>query len=120
MTRQVARLAAQDEARHVAFGLAHLEYQLQHDPELRGRLALAVERRHDALAQTAGLNAEVFDALVLLAAGGWSTQQIASGFDKVQLLKEDMASGRQMRMKRLGFEPDDAKRLAALHTRNFM
>jgi hypothetical protein len=25
-----------------------------------------------------------------------------------------------MRMKRLGFEPGEAKRLAALHTRNFM
>jgi len=120
VTRQVARLTARDEARHVAFGMAHLEYQLQHDPELRGRLALAVESRYDALAQTSGLNEEVFDALVLLAAGGWSIQQIAAGFGKVQALKADMASGRQMRMKRLGFEQDEAKRLAALHTRNFM
>ena len=92
----------------------------ERDPELRGRLALAVERRHDALAQTAGLNEEVFDALVLLAAGGWSPQAIARGFDKVQTLKEDMANGRQMRMNRLGFAPGEAKRLAALHTRNFM
>ncbi len=120
VTRQIARLTARDEARHVAFGMAHLEYQLQRDPELRGRLALAVESRYDTLAQTSGLNEEVFDALVLLAAGGWSSGQIASGFDKVQGLKEDMAGGRQMRMKRLGFEQDDAKRLAALHTRNFM
>jgi hypothetical protein len=120
VTRQIARLTGRDEARHVAFGMAHLEYQLQRDSELRGRLALAVESRYDTLAQTSGLNEEVFDALVLLAAGGWSTRQIASGFDKVQGLKEDMASGRQMRMKRLGFESDEARRLAALHTRNFM
>ena len=39
-------------------------------PVLVDRLAVAVERRHDALAQTAGLNADVFDALVLVAAGG--------------------------------------------------
>ena len=57
---------------------------------------------------------------MLLAAGGWSIRQIASGFEKVQALKEDMASGRQMRMKRLGFEQDEATRLASLHTRNFM
>jgi hypothetical protein len=120
VTRQIARLTARDEARHVAFGMAHLEYQLQHDPELRGRLALAVETRYDTLAQTSGLNDEVFDALVLLAAGGWSIRQIVEGFDKVQALKADMAGGRQMRMKRLGFEQDEAKRLAALHTRNFM
>lgn len=120
LTRQIARLTARDEARHVAFGMAHLEYQLARDPELRARLALAVESRYDTLAQTSGLNEEVFDALVLLAAGGWSIAQITAGFDKVQGLKEDMASGRQMRMKRLGFEPGEATRLAALHTRNFM
>lgn len=120
VTRQVARLTARDEARHVAFGMAHLEYQLERDPDLRGRLALAVESRFDALAQTAGLNEEVFDALVLMAAGGWSPRQVVDGFAKVQALKDDMASGRQMRMKRLGFEQDHARRLAALHTRNFM
>lgn len=120
LTRQIARLAARDEARHVAFGMAHLEYQLERDPGLRARLALAVQSRYDALAQTAGLNEEVFDALVLLAAGGWSSAQIGAGFDKVQALKEDMAAGRRLRMKRLGFAPEDASRLAALHTRNFM
>ncbi len=120
LTRQIAKLTARDEARHVAFGMAHLEYQLAHDADLRGRLAIAVESRHDALAQTSGLNEEVFDALVLLAAGGWSPQEIAAGFDKVQVLKQDMASGREIRMNRLGFAHGDAKRLAALHTRNFM
>src|SRR6185437_5773056 len=63
-TAAVARLAAQDEARHVAFALAHLAHHAD-----RARLAAAVERRHAALAHTAGLNADVFDALVLLAAG---------------------------------------------------
>jgi hypothetical protein len=120
LTRQIAKLTARDEARHVAFGMAHLEYQLERDRDLRGRLALAVESRFDALAQTAGLNEEVFDALVLLAAGGWSPQEIAAGYDKVQTLKEDMANGRQVRMNRLGFAQGEAKRLAALHTRNFM
>jgi hypothetical protein len=57
---------------------------------------------------------------VLLTASGWGLRQIAAGFDKVQVLGEEMASGRQMHMKRLGFEPDDAKRLAVLDTRNFM
>jgi hypothetical protein len=69
-TREVARLAAQDEARHVAFGLAHLARHVGEEPALRDRLAAAVLRRHAALAHTSGLNAEVFDALVLLAAGG--------------------------------------------------
>jgi hypothetical protein len=120
VTRQVAKLTARDEARHVAFGMAHLEYQLERDHDLRARLAVAVESRFDALAQTSGLNEEVFDALVLLAAGGGAPQEIAAGYDKVQTLKQEMAAGREVRMKRLGFLPGEASRLAALHTRNFM
>ncbi len=120
VTRQVARLAAQDEARHVAFGMGHLQYAVALDPGLRGRLASAAVRRHDALAQTAGLNEEVFDALVLLAAGGWEPHAIAGGFEKVQTLKREMEADRVNRLIKLGFTSDEARALSALHTRNFM
>lgn len=120
VTRQVARLAAQDEARHVAFGMGHLQYAIALDPALRGRLAAAAARRHDALARTAGLNEEVFDALVLLAAGGWEPDAIAGGFEKVQTLKREMAADRTSRLVKLGFEPAEAGALSDLHTRNFM
>jgi hypothetical protein len=120
LTRQIARLVAQDEARHVAFGVGHLQYQLAADPALRERLALAVSRRHEALAQTAGLNEEVFDALILLAAGSWAPQDIAAGYARVQTLKEEMRAGRQGRLEKLGFSAVEAEDLSALHTRNFM
>jgi hypothetical protein len=119
-TRQVALLAAQDEARHVAFGLAHLARHTTEDPTLRERLAAAIERRHSALAHTAGLNAEVFDALVLLAAGGWSPADLRRGHAAVVELKRTMDDGRKQRLARLGFDPDRAAALSALHTRNFM
>jgi hypothetical protein len=119
-TREVARLAAQDEARHVAFGLAHLGRHVQEDPTVRGRLAAAIERRHGALASTAGLNAEVFDALVLLAAGDWSPASLRRGHAAVVELAGDMDTGRRQRLLRLGFEPAQAAALSALHTRNFM
>lgn len=120
VTRQVTRLARVDEARHVAFGVAHLEHQSKLDPTLRGRLRAAVERRHDALIDTAGLNADVFDALVLLAAGGWSPAEIERGYAAVTALHHAMDEGRQQRLVRLGFPPDEAAELSALHTRNFM
>ncbi len=120
VTRQVSRLALQDEARHVAFGLAHLEHQAEADPSLRDRLRAAVERRHDALADTAGLNEEVFDALVVLAAGSWEPAALADGYRRVQQLQADMDEGRQRRLVRLGFPPAEAATLSALHTRNFM
>lgn len=120
VTRQVARLAAQDEARHVAFGMGHLQYAITLDQTLKGRLASAAVRRHDALARTAGLNEEVFDALVLLAAGGWEPDAIAAGFEKVQTLKRDMTADRTGRLVKLGFAPDEADAISNLHTRNFM
>jgi hypothetical protein len=120
VTRQVSRLALQDEARHVAFGLAHLENTARVDPGMRGRMRAAVERRHDALAETAGLNDEVFDSLVVLAAGSWEPDAIAAGFQRVQELQADMDEGRRRRLIRLGFPSADAVSLSALHTRNFM
>ena len=120
ITRQVCRLAAQDEARHVAFGLAHLSRHVALDPGLRGRLAQAIQSRNQALAQTAGLNEEVFDALVILAAGGFEPEQIALGHDRVLTLHHDMDHGRRVRLERLGFSEEEAAALSALHTRNFM
>jgi hypothetical protein len=120
VTRQVARLAAQDEARHVAFGMGHLQYAVALDPNLRGRLVAAAGRRRDALAQTAGLNEEVFDALILLAAGGWEPDAVAAGFEKVQALKREMTADRASRLVKLGFDPGEARTLSESHTRNFM
>ena len=80
----------------------------------------AIEQRYDALANSAGLNEEVFDALVLLAAGELTVPAIARGHEAVQQLKRDMSAGRRARLGRLGFERAEADRLADMHTRNFM
>lgn len=120
ITRQVTRLAWVDEARHVAFGMAHLERQAHLDPALRGRLRTAIGRRHDALADTTGLNADVFDSLVVLAAGEWTPDAIARGYRGVQEMSDAMEDGRRQRLPRLGFPPDEAAELSSLHTRNFM
>lgn len=120
LTRQIARLVARDEARHVAFGMAHLEYRLSQDPGYQSTLKAAIEQRYDTLSASAGLNEEVFDALILLAAGSTEPQAIKRGFERVQKLKQDMATGRKARLVRLGFKHDEAERLSGLHTRNFM
>jgi hypothetical protein len=120
VTRQVAKLAAQDEARHVAFGMGHLQYMIALDPHIRSRLSAAINRRHDALAQTSGLNEEVFDSLTLLAAGAWTPHAIARGFEMVQQLQQEMQNDRTGRLEKLGFNREEASALSALHTRNFM
>jgi hypothetical protein len=120
VTGTVARLAAQDEARHVAFGLAHLGQHLAREPGFRPRLADAVRRRHDVLRHTAGLNDEVFDALLLMAAGSLEHDALRLGSRRVMQLVHDMDEGRRKRLVRLGFPDDEAAALSALHTRNFM
>jgi len=120
VTARIAELSGVDEARHVALAMAHLKRHLAHDPHLRPRLAAAVESRFDSLREMSGLNEEVFDALVLLAAGRFEADAIARGYEAVLALKNDMDAARRHRLEQLGFAPEEAERLSSLHTRNFM
>jgi hypothetical protein len=120
VTRQVCRLAAQDEARHVAFGLAHLKRHATQDPALLPRLASAMRRRHGELAQTAGLNARVFESLTIMAAGGFAPHEIGAGHARVMRLQADMDHARRASLRKLGFAADEAEELSRVHTRNFM
>ncbi|MDT4988136.1 MAG: hypothetical protein QOI74_2230 [Micromonosporaceae bacterium] len=120
VTRRVAWLAMQDERRHVLFGVAHLAQHASLEPGLRDRMRAAVESRHAALRDTAGLNADVLDALVVLGAGEWTSEAIGAGHQRVRRLERQMDDGRRRRLERLGFPADEAAELSALHTRNFM
>ena len=120
VTAAVCRLAAQDEARHVAFGMSHLRRHIRAEPDFRETLAGAVRRRHDALRHTAGLNAEVFEALVLLAAGSWDPADLICGSDAVDALVQEMNRDRVKRLEWIGFPNAEAAELSRLHTRNFM
>lgn len=120
VTADVTRLALRDEARHVAFGVAHTAHAARADRGYLGILRQAVERRHAALIDTAGLGGEVLDALVLLAAGSWEPAAIARGWHEVQRLQQTMDEGRRRRLGYIGFPAGEAAELSALHTRNFM
>jgi hypothetical protein len=120
VTADVTRLALRDEARHVAFGVAHTAHAARANRGYLGALRQAVERRHAALLDTAGLNNEVFDALVLLAAGSWEPGAVSRGWQAVQRLQQTMDEGRRRRLVYIGFPVDEATELSTLHTRNFM
>ena len=79
-----------------------------------------MQRRHGELAQTAGLNERVFEGLTVIAAGGFSPEQIALGKARVMQLQADMDHARRSSLARLGFPEDEATALSQLHTRNFM
>jgi hypothetical protein len=119
ITALLAQFAHRDEARHVAFGIAHLRYVLHRESNRRGSLG-AVERRSRMLATVSGLSPYVYDALVILAGGGASPAQIRSGARRVAGLHREMDHARRARLQGLGFDVEDAITLSAAHTKNFM
>lgn len=120
VTEQLTRLVARDEARHVAFGVAHTAHLATRDPGFLIQLRSAVERRHAVLIDTAGLNQDVFDSLVLIAADSWHPEAIQRGWRAVQRLQASMDDGRRRRLADIGFADDEAQEISRLHTRNFM
>jgi hypothetical protein len=120
ITAAVCRLAARDEARHVAFGLSHIREHIKAEPSLRESLMNAVRRRAAALRHTAGLNTEVSDALVLMAAGSWMISNLSRGYDEVAALIQEMHVMRRKRLTGIGFSDVQAEELSSLHTPNFM
>lgn len=120
VTATLARLAHRDEARHVAFGVEHMRYVFEHEPDMRLSMAAAVERRSQMLASISGLSPYVHDALVVFAGGGLSVPQIRQGARHVAELQREMDRTRRERLQSLGFEPALAASMSAYHTKNFM
>jgi hypothetical protein len=120
VTAALARLAHRDEARHVAFGMEHLRYVCEREPETRLSLAAAVERRSRVLASVSGLSPYVHDALVILAGGGISVPHVRTGARRVAALHREMDRTRRERLQSLGFDQAEALKMSAYHTKNFM
>jgi hypothetical protein len=120
VTSKLAQYAHRDEARHVAFGTAHLRYLLKREPERRRSLAAAVEQRSRMLASISGLSPYVHDSLVVLSGGGTSVPQIRRGAHLVKELHQQMDRARRERLQSLGFGFEEAISLSAYHTKNFM
>jgi hypothetical protein len=120
VTAALTRFAHRDEARHVAFGVEHMRYVFEREPELRFSMAAAVERRSQMLASISGLSPYVHDALVVYAGGGISIEQIREGARYVAELQREMDRTRRERLESLGFEAAAASQMSSYHTKNFM
>ncbi len=119
-TSALALLAHRDEARHVAFGMEHLRYVFEREPERRASMAAAVERRSRMLASISGLSPYVHDALTIMAGGGVEPKQIRAGASRVAQLHREMDRARRERLQSLGFASEAATQMSVYHTKNFM
>ena len=119
-TATAARLAHQDERRHVQFGIAHVRHRLAHDPDERGRLVAAVEERAAKLVSLDGLSPVVGESLVLMSARSAQPADIGDAGRAVRDLLGRMNRNRVRRLRAAGFDRATAQELSNLHTPNLM
>lgn len=119
-TATAARLAHQDERRHVQFGIAHIRHRLAHDPDERHRLVASVEGRAAKLVSLDGLSPLVGESLVLMAARSAQPTDIGEAGRAVRDLLGRMNRNRVRRLRAAGFDRATAQRLSELHTPNLM
>ena len=71
--KRIFRLCAQDESRHVAFGVTHLKYMLETEPDRREELHAYLDRFEPQIALSQGgltTEGDVSEALAVLLGGG--------------------------------------------------
>lgn len=120
VTAEIVKRARQDESRHVRFGITHLGFYLQRDAAHSQKLLRAVQDRADYMKSVSGVNPLVQDALVFLAGGGDSPEQIRRGMQRVYQLYKRMHKNRVQRLQAIGLSFDQAEEISVLHTPNFM
>ena len=123
VTQKIFKLARQDEGRHVGYGLSHIGYQIERNPQIMEQLAQAAEKRTAFLQQAAGASPFVQKAMMVLAGGGSSPDQMDRGRDRVRDLYDTMHRTRTRELMQVGFDRPTAERISELHgsaVRNFM
>ncbi len=120
VTRKIVHLARQDEARHVAYGIAHVRQQLQQEPGRIESLFETVEQRRHFVEAASGGNMHTMEALAILAGGGRKPELLQKGFEAVKDLQAKMHENRVKRLINIGLTLQQAEKMSNLHTPNFM
>lgn len=110
--KRIFRLAAQDESRHLAFGVTHLMYLLETEPWRREELHHYLDIQEGALGQSQGgltTNPATGEALAILAGGG--IDKIDEGFQKVLIMRKKQINEYMHRLEVIGMA-DRRERMA--------
>jgi hypothetical protein len=115
--KRMFRLAAQDESRHVAFGVTHMKYLLETEPERREEIHHYLDRQEGLLGTTqAGLTSggQSAESLAILLGGG--AKSIDLGYQKLLAIRKRQINEYMHRLEVVGLgdrrermNPDMAK-----------
>lgn len=101
--KRIFRLSAQDESRHLAFGVTHIKYLLDVEPERREELHHYLDLQEGALgASNASLtvNPMTSESLAILAGGG--LDKIDEGFGKLMVMRKRQVNEYMHRLEVIG------------------
>jgi hypothetical protein len=100
--KKIFRLAAQDESRHLAFGVTHLKYVMDVEPFRREELHSYLDIMEGAQSQQAGLttNPKTTEALAVLAGGGF--EKVDEGFLKLMVMRKRQVNEYMHRLEVIG------------------
>jgi len=101
--KKIFRLAAQDESRHVAFGVTHMKYLLETEPERKEEIHHYLDRQEGLLGTTqAGLTAggQSAESLAILLGGG--KDKIDQGYQKLLAVRKRQINEYMHRLEVIG------------------
>ena len=84
--KRIFRLCAQDESRHLGYGVMHLKYVLEHEPERREEIHSYLDEAESADPETGTFGINVAESLIVLLAGGRDNPD--EGFNKFMALRK--------------------------------
>ena len=84
--KRIFRLCAQDESRHLGYGVMHLKYVLEHEPQRREEIHSYLDEAENADPETGTFGINVAESLIILLGGG--KQNADEGFNKFMALRK--------------------------------
>ncbi|MDR3347495.1 MAG: DUF455 domain-containing protein [Helicobacteraceae bacterium] len=120
VTKRIVALAKADETRHVAYGMAHVKANLEHNPLQIRRIKEATHRRKAFLDEMSGESTLLIEALAMFAGKSEGGRGFRDGLEAVDLLKAKMHKNRVKRLIEVGIDENLAVELSTIHTPNFM
>ena len=90
--KRIFRLSAQDESRHVAFGVMHMKHVLDNEPERREEVHTYLDRMEGRVGSTpnqSGLTGggDTSEALAILLGGGKDEKRLNEGYKKLMAVR---------------------------------
>ncbi len=84
--KRIFRLCAQDESRHLGYGVMHLKYVLEHEPWRREEIHAYLDEAENADPETGTFGINVAESLIILLGGGKKNSD--EGFNKFMALRK--------------------------------